>query len=395
MDAIFAPPQLSGRDEAVLGEIDSIRQDLSQVLRAPRRWEGGLRRAAQAKAIRGSNSIEGYLVSEDDAAAAVDDEPALAADQKTWAEILGYRRVLTYVLNVGTGPDFVLDEGVIRAMHFMLLEHELSKSPGRYRTGPIYVTDDEGRTSYTAPEARIVPELMGAMVSQTNASRAHPVINGAMAHLNLVMIHPFRDGNGRMGRALQTLVFAMDHVLEPPFSSIEEWLGANTADYYYVLAVTGAGAWNPQRSTLLWVRFNLRAHHLQAQTVQRRFAEANQQWAFIDKALDEHRLPERVGDALFDAWLGFRLTRPRYVSHTQVDERQATRDLARMTDLGLLAAHGQTKGRHYTAGPVLAAARDQLRAARQPLADPYPELAPQLREQALAAGKQAPSEALF
>lgn len=63
-----------------------------------------------------------------------------------------------------------------------------------------------------------------------------------MAHLNLVMIHPFRDGNGRMARALQTLVLALDEVLEPTFSSIEEWLGSNTADYYLVLAATGRGA---------------------------------------------------------------------------------------------------------------------------------------------------------
>ena len=60
-----------------------------------------------------------------------------------------------------------------------------------------------------------------------------------MAHLNLVMIHPFRDGNGRMARALQTMVLAQDQVVEPTFSSIEEWLGNNTQEYYDVLAATG------------------------------------------------------------------------------------------------------------------------------------------------------------
>ena len=140
----------------------------------------------------------------------------------------------------------------------------------------------------------------------------HPLVNAAMAHLNLVMIHPFRDGNGRLGRALQTLVLAMDHRLEPQFSSIEEWLGANIADYYSVLALTGAGAWHPDRDTSMWIRFNLRAHHMQAQTVQRRFAEANQHWGFIDDLIESHGLPERVGSALFDAIVGFRVTRPHY-----------------------------------------------------------------------------------
>ena len=95
-----------------------------------------------------------------------------------------------------------------------------------------------------------------------------------MAHLNLVMIHPFRDGNGRMARALQTLVLSRGGIGEPAFSSIEEWLGGNTEDYYRVLAATGAGAWHPERSAALWVKFNLRAHHIQAQTVRRRYREA-------------------------------------------------------------------------------------------------------------------------
>ena len=53
-----------------------------------------------------------------------------------------------------------------------------------------------------------------------------------MAHLNLVMIHPFEDGNGRMSRALQSLVLARDHIVAPEFASIEEYLGRNTPAYY-------------------------------------------------------------------------------------------------------------------------------------------------------------------
>jgi hypothetical protein len=75
-----------------------MRRQLASVLRAPRRWQGSLRRTMLARAIRGSNSIEGYLVAEDDAAAALDDEEPLSADEQTWAEIRGYRQALGYVL---------------------------------------------------------------------------------------------------------------------------------------------------------------------------------------------------------------------------------------------------------------------------------------------------------
>lgn len=68
------------------------------------------------------------------------------------------------------------------------------------------------------------------------------------------MIHPFRDGNARMARALQTLVLARDAVVEPTFSSIEEWLGNNTEDYYRVLAATGEGSWQPENDTRTWLK---------------------------------------------------------------------------------------------------------------------------------------------
>ena len=381
MSTIFSLPQLTAHDESVVAAIDSIRLELSQVLRVPQRWQGGLRRSAQAKALRGSNSIEGYLVSEDDAVAAVDNEPALSANEKTWAEILGYRRVLTYVLQVGATDGFRVDEGLIRAMHFMLLEHDLSKTPGHYRIGPVYVMHDDGDVVYTAPDADVIPDLMDSLVKQANTRHSHPIIRAAMAHLNTVMIHPFRDGNGRMGRILQTLVLAMDHVLEPAFASIEEWLGANSEDYYSVLAATGAGSWHPERSSTLWTRFNLRAHHMQAQTIHRRFEEADELWTHVDNLVSRYNLPDRTGDALFDALLGFRVIRPRYVSHVEVDERQATRDLTRLSELDLLVAHGHTKGRFYTAGPPLVDSRDQLRRERRPLKDPYPELMDEIRHQ--------------
>jgi len=129
--------------------------------------------------------------------------------------------------------------------------------------------------------------------------------------------------------------------------------------------------------------------------VQRRFAEANQHWGFIDDLIESHGLPERVGSALFDAIVGFRVTRPLYVSHADLDERQATRDLTRITDLGLLQAHGQTKGRYYTAGPILTAHRSTLRAARQPLADPYPDLVAEIRTEELAIPEHNAEDPLF
>lgn len=378
---LFSAPDIDLVDAQVLDEIDRMRSDLAGSLRVPKRWSGLLRRTSEARAIQGSNTIEGYTVTDADAVAAVDHEPPLSADERTWAEIIGYRRVLTYILNVAAEPGFAVGESVLRSMHFMLLEHDLTVTPGRYRTGPIFVRDDRlGTTVYEGPEADLVPGLMTEFVESLAIPAAHHVVSAAMAHLNLVMIHPFRDGNGRMARALQTMVLARDRVLEPTFSSIEEWLGSNTQDYYDVLAVTGQGSWQPGNSAHQWVKFNLRAHHMQAQTVRRRFVEADMQWSELDELVAAHRLQDRVGMALFDALLGLRVTRPSYVKLAGVDERTATRDLVRAAELGLLEAHGERRGRFYTAAQPLKDIQERLRSQRPRLVDPYPELITEIRQ---------------
>jgi len=372
---IYTLPKLTTtEDMTVLDEIHAMRRELAVVLRVPRRWEGGLRRTMLARAIRGSNSIEGYVVAEDDAAAALDGDAPLTADSVTFAEIRGYRQALGYVLQMASDRHFRFDTSAIRGMHYMMLAHDRSKSPGQYRTGTIYVHDERtGRNVYEGPDAELVPELMETFVAGLGVvGDADPLVQAAMAHLNLVMIHPFRDGNGRMARALQTLVLSRQTIIEPAFSSIEEWLGENTDDYYRVLAMTGRGAWQPRADANLWVSFNLRAHHMQAQTVARRIDEAAAIWTELDDLVEVHRLPARVTEQLYDAVVGYRIRRSGYIKATGIEERSASRDLARLVDVGILQPRGETKGRHYIAGDVLTDLRQRCQARRRPLRDPYP-----------------------
>ena len=370
---LFRTPDLTLRDLQVLDEISEMREELAEHLRVPRRWTGRLRRTALARAIQGSNSIEGYHVELDDADAALDDEEPMSADQRTFAEIRGYRQALGYVLAMAGDEHFTLDVSALRSMHFMMLQHDLGKSPGQYRQREIFVHDERTeQVVYTGPDASDVPALVAELVESLAVDRgADPLVQAAMAHLDLVMIHPFRDGNGRMARALQTFVLARRGVAEPEFASIEEWLGANTDDYYRVLAITGRGRWAPERDAALWLSFNLRAHHMQAQTLRRRLARAQRTYEVLDDLLRARRIPDRALDALYTALLGFRLRRPTYVEQTGVDERTASRDLRALSEAGLLHALGETKGRHYVAGEAL---REVGRALgpSAPLDDPYP-----------------------
>lgn len=372
---LFAPPDLAEVDLAVIEEIDAMRRDLRRHVHDQKRWTGLLRRTLQARALRGSNSIEGYLVSLDDAVAAVDEEEPLSADERTWAEIRGYQDAMTYVQQLGDDPHFAYEEALVRSLHFMMLRHDLvTKSAGRYRGGPIYVHDEKtGQNVYEGPDASEVAGLVGALMRwlEKDSGGCPLYVRAAMAHLNLVMIHPFRDGNGRMARALQTLVLAREGVLAPAFSSIEEYLGRNTEAYYEVLARTGQGAWHPENDTAEWVRFNLRAHHIQAQTVRRRVQESATLYAVVADIAEERGLPERTTVALFDAAQGLRVRRPAYERAAEVEPGTAGRDLRMMAAAGLLVARGETKGRYYVAGDELDGVRDAARSVREPIVDPY------------------------
>jgi len=370
---IYQLPALEAADESVL-ELINRQKDRLKLYTGfePRRWYGSLRRSTMARAIQGSNSIEGYHATLDEALAAVEDEPVSDERTETARAIKGYRDALTYICQVAQDPFFEFSKQFLKSLHFMMIGFDMSKSPGRWRPGSIFVVDSKtGDTVYTAPDVELVDPLITELVeSLKERSPASPLVRAALAHLNLTMIHPFKDGNGRMARALQTLVIAREGVLHPVFSSIEEWLGENTQDYNRLLAETGQGQWSPQRSALPWVRFCLKAHYQQAATLLRRNEEYEQLFAKITTLANAHKLNERTHLALFDAALGFKVTNPRYRTDTDVSELVASRDLKKLSDLGLLEAVGEKRGRYYRASEELRKARAATRLPRV-IADPY------------------------
>jgi Fic family protein len=370
---LFATPSLEEADLAVLDQIAEQKNRLKTYTRfAPQRWIGSLRRITMARAIQGSNSIEGYNASLDEAVAAVENEPPLDERTETWLAIRGYREALTYIGQASQDPHFEFSKQFLKSLHFMMLGFDMSKMPGQWRPGPIFVVNRHtGETVYEGPPAERVNSLIEELVLFLTTTTKEPaIVRAAMAHLNLAMIHPFKDGNGRMARALQTLVIALDGVLHPIFSSIEEWLGRNTERYYQVLASTGQGSWNPERNAIAWLRFCLTAHYQQAATLIRRNEEYARLYDGMMKLIERLKLPERSAIPLFNASLGVMLTNARYRADADVSELVASRDLKRLTDAELLRPIGDKRGRVYRAKGELLAIRQETRLPRL-LDDPY------------------------
>jgi Fic family protein len=348
---LYQVPALTPEDLQVVAMIDELRQRLRHYTRNNlQRWTGMLRRNTMARAIQGSNSIEGYHATMDDVVAAVDDEPPMDANEETWREILGYRNAMTYILQLSEDGQFEYHPQLIRSLHFMMLQHSLAKMPGRWRPGDIYVVNaaTEERV-YEGPDALAVPGLVDELIADLNAPTECPVVvKAAMAHLNFTMIHPFKDGNGRMARALQTLVLSRDGIINPVFSSIEEWLGRNTQAYYDILAETGKGGWNPGNDAHAWVVFCLRAHFQQAQTIVKRNAWFGKVYEGVSRISKQLGLHERMATALMDAAMGYRVRAGQYRREHDLSDVVASRDLRRMSEEGLLIPHGERRGRYYT-----------------------------------------------
>lgn len=371
---LFEAPALDEQELAVSGQLDSLRAALRYQVADERRWSGLLRRVAAARAIQGSNSIEGLDVTLDDAVAAVGGGDPLDAAPHVWRAIQGYRDALTFILQLADDPSFVYDASLLKSLHFMMTKDDLRSGPGRWRSGPVFVRDERTRALvYEGPDALDVPDLVAELVAELGEphDRTPAVVLAAMAHLNLVMIHPFRDGNGRMARALQSLVLARAGVLAPAFASIEEYLGRHTEAYYMVLAEVGGGSWQPGRDARLWVRFSLTAHFQQIQTLRRRAAEAERRWELLERETHAHGLPERSIPALFDAAQGFRMRNAAYRDHAEVSQVVAGRDLQALAAAGLLEAHGQRRGRYYVASDKLMGLEASILRDRTPIPDPF------------------------
>ncbi|MBM3343154.1 MAG: Fic family protein [Betaproteobacteria bacterium] len=372
-------------------KVKSLPEDCLQVLRmilelreklrfatsdALNRWTGLLARTSYARAIMGSNTIEGINVTLDQAMAAVNREPPEKTSDEDWQAIWGYREAMDYIIQLSKEPQsYNHNLGTLLSLHYMMMKYDLSKNPGRLRPGTIHITNTgTNQIVYEGPPAEALPALLDELIASLNENSELPVIaRAAMAHLNLTMIHPFKDGNGRMARALQTMVLALEGILAPEFSSIEEYVGRNPQDYYAVLAQVGQGAWRPENDPLPWIRFCLIAHYRQAQTLLRRYSETSRLWHALEDIAKKHRLNERVVNALADAAIGLQVKNPTYRKQGDISDQVARNDLVRLSELGYLTPKGERRGRVYVASKSLLQIHQQSLLPQESL-DPFEEL---------------------
>jgi len=176
----------------------------------------------------------------------IDEAPGVPFDDVR--EVSSYVRALEHgVRRVREG--FPVSGRLFREIHAELVSHGRGseKRPGEYRTSQSWIGGPRpGAASFVPPPPDRVAECMGELEKflHDQPRRTSTLQKAALAHVQFETIHPFLDGNGRLGRLLITLLLASENVLHEPFLYLSLYLKAHRDTYYDLLQrVRADGDW--------------------------------------------------------------------------------------------------------------------------------------------------------
>jgi Fic family protein len=185
-----------------------------------------LRRVNRIRTIHGSLAIEGNTLSEAQITAILEGRRVMAPSREI-QEVRNAAQVYEWL------PQWTPhQQDDLLTAHKMLMEGLLD-SAGRYRSGSVGVMGQAG-VVHIAPPAERVPELMVDLLHWLQHTDLHPLVAGSIFHYEFEFIHPFADGNGRMGRLWHTLILCR---WQPLFADLptESMIHARQQDYYHAL----------------------------------------------------------------------------------------------------------------------------------------------------------------
>ncbi|GFK93881.1 Adenosine monophosphate-protein transferase SoFic [Fundidesulfovibrio magnetotacticus] len=218
------------------------------------------------------------------------------------------QEVFNYVLALEYGLERLQSLPVslrlMREVHARLMESVRGgqATPGEFRRSQNWI----GAPGDTPVGARYVPPPVPEMLEALDQLERYlhvpadlpPLVRLALVHYQFEAIHPFLDGNGRMGRLLMTLLLASWGVLPHPLLNLSVYFEARRAQYYdHLMAVSTSGSWRD------WLQFFLRGVAVQAQDAvlrARRLQDLRAGWLETLQARKASATSVRLMEALFD-----------------------------------------------------------------------------------------------
>lgn len=189
--------------------------------------------------------------------------PASAERREDIQEILNYRKALREAENALKKRPFSL--ALLKRLHAALLQsvRGRDKTPGEFRRTQAWIGTpgtpiEEAR--FIPPEPARLPKLIANLESYWRGDELDPLVQLALIHAQFEILHPFRDGNGRIGRMIIPVFLYEKRLLRRPMFYLSQYLDAHRAEYIARLrALNGPQSWN------VWTAFFLRALGTQAE----------------------------------------------------------------------------------------------------------------------------------
>ena len=174
-------------------------------------------------------------------------------------EVSNYVQALNHGLSRLRSDGFPLSLRLLREIHQILLSgvRGSEKSPGDFRRSQNWIGGSRpGNATFVPPPPNLVPQLLSDLEKFLHDSGVPVLLKAAFAHVQFETIHPFLDGNGRLGRLLITFLLCSEEVLIEPLLYLSLYFKTHRDDYYDLLqGVRRSGDWSD------WVRFFLEGVH--------------------------------------------------------------------------------------------------------------------------------------
>ena len=337
-NASFAPTfRITNRITAGLTHIERARGFL-EAATLSENWVREMGNRALVLEAHHTTHIEGTRLTLDQAERLWQGDSVPEADPDDARELLNYRKAFDFVSEYLKSGD-PITEGLVREIHKRLVEGVRGEAaaPGEYRRIQNYVVNSvTGETIYTPPPAHDVPIMMAELVNYLNSeTETHPVLMSGIAQFQLVHIHPFLDGNGRISRLLSTLcLYRAEYDFKRLFT-ISEYYDRDRAAFYRAIQ----GVRENDMDMTGWLEFFVEGLSNQLAEVR----ESGEQAIRRDVLIKEHGLSDRQAKAIGHILEHVSLTIQDFERLCpEVHRRSLQRDLKAMLDMELLVSEGAT-----------------------------------------------------
>lgn len=216
-----------------IGSIEAAKEVIENAPLLPY-WEKKFQEEAVIRTVHFGTHIEGNELSLTQVQKILEGE-VVTARSRDVQEVINYRRVTEYMGRVMAKK---IDEETIKQLHRIVVLNILPiDKTGDYREREVVIKNSlSGEVSFRPPKVIEVPWQVKELISFIqNEHEMHPVLKAGVVHYEFVRIHPFLDGNGRVGRALSTLVLFKEGYDIRQFFSLEEHFDNNAQEYYDAL----------------------------------------------------------------------------------------------------------------------------------------------------------------